>query len=128
MPKSPDAADIYVGERIRAMRNEAGLSQTQLGDHLGVTFQQIQKYEKGSNRVSAGRLSHIASLFGVHVTKFYPRNGKSGADNASILSSDPVHRMSQIPRGVRLAAAFLQLDPPAQEVVLSVAEALVPDK
>jgi len=65
--KSPDATDQSVGQKIRAQRIMRGLSQTELGNKLGVTFQQIQKYEKGSNRVSAGRLQRIAEILEVPV-------------------------------------------------------------
>src|SRR2546423_1380429 len=67
--KSPDKVDVEVGQRIRALRQDAGLSQTQLADELGLTFQQVQKYEKGVNRVGAGRLTKIAQVLGVGVNR-----------------------------------------------------------
>src|SRR5829696_2008438 len=54
--KSPDKVDVEVGQRIKVLRNDAGISQTALAEELGATFQQVQKYEKGVNRVGAGRL------------------------------------------------------------------------
>ncbi len=66
--KSPDHVDVEVGQRIRIQRNTLGLSQTELADHLGVTFQQVQKYEKGVNRVGAGRLTKIATALQLPVT------------------------------------------------------------
>src|SRR5438552_1319065 len=69
--KAPDARDIEVGRRIRAQRLVRGMSQTQLGKKLGITFQQIQKYEKGANRVGAGRLTRIADVLGVPVSFFF---------------------------------------------------------
>jgi transcriptional regulator with XRE-family HTH domain len=65
--KSPDNIDIEVGQRIRARRETANLTQTALADQLGVTFQQVQKYEKGVNRVGAGRLTKIADALGVPI-------------------------------------------------------------
>ncbi len=65
--RSPDTIDIEVGRRIRLQRIARGISQTELGKELGVTFQQVQKYEKGINRVGAGRLSRIAETLGVSV-------------------------------------------------------------
>jgi transcriptional regulator with XRE-family HTH domain len=65
--KSPDHIDVEVGQRIRIQRNALGLSQTALADELGVTFQQVQKYEKGVNRVGAGRLTKIAAVLQVPV-------------------------------------------------------------
>ena len=66
-----DIKDIEIGQRIRALRLERGVSQTQLAGHLGASFQQLQKYERGTNRVSAGRLQRIAEFFDVPITYFY---------------------------------------------------------
>ena len=66
--KSPNHVDIEVGQRIRIYRKAKGLSQTTLADQLGVTFQQVQKYENGTNRIGAGRLMRIAQVLGVPVT------------------------------------------------------------
>src|SRR3954471_20240428 len=69
--KSPNSVDRHVGARIRMRRVMLTLSQTQLGDALGLTFQQVQKYEKGTNRVGASRLQHIASILQVPVSFFF---------------------------------------------------------
>lgn len=69
--KLPSGIDRVVGQRIRWRRRELKLSQEQLADLLNLTFQQVQKYEKGVNRVSAGRLFEIASVMGVAVNYFY---------------------------------------------------------
>jgi transcriptional regulator with XRE-family HTH domain len=81
--KSPDKIDVEVGQRIRLGRQAANLSQTALADQLGVTFQQVQKYEKGINRVGAGRLTKIAHTLGVPVGSLFgteetipPRKGQ----------------------------------------------------
>jgi transcriptional regulator with XRE-family HTH domain len=66
--KRPDPVDIEVGHRIRIERLARGLSQTALANQLGVTFQQVQKYEKGVNRVGAGRLTKIAEVLGIEVS------------------------------------------------------------
>jgi transcriptional regulator with XRE-family HTH domain len=63
--------DIEIGRKIRTLRLERGLSQSGLADGIGLSFQQLQKYESGANRVSAGRLQRIAGLLGVPVTVFY---------------------------------------------------------
>ncbi|WP_212112943.1 helix-turn-helix domain-containing protein [Bartonella queenslandensis] len=68
--------DISIGKRIRHKRISMGLSQKELGNHLGVSFQQIQKYEKGLNRVSAGRLQEIANRLQVPITFFYANISK----------------------------------------------------
>jgi len=69
--KRPDPVDVEVGHRIRIERLARGLSQTALANQLGVTFQQVQKYEKGVNRVGAGRLTKIAEVLGVQVGSFF---------------------------------------------------------
>jgi transcriptional regulator with XRE-family HTH domain len=65
------AEDVEIGRKIRALRLQRGLSQSGLAEGIGLTFQQVQKYEKGANRVSAGRLQRIADLLDVPVTFFY---------------------------------------------------------
>lgn len=70
-PASPDPIDILVGARIRLRRKMQGLSQTALADAVGVTFQQVQKYERGANRVSASRLSQIAKKLGCSVAHLH---------------------------------------------------------
>ncbi len=69
--KKPNPIDVHVGSRIRLRRNLLGLSQEKLGEGLGITFQQIQKYEKGTNRVGASRLQAISSILGVPVSYFF---------------------------------------------------------
>jgi len=69
--KKPNPIDTHVGSRIRLRRNMLGLSQEKLGESLGITFQQIQKYEKGTNRVGASRLQAISSILGVPVSFFF---------------------------------------------------------
>lgn len=69
--KSATAVDRHVGSRIRVRRNMRGLSQTELASALGITFQQVQKYEKGTNRIGAGRLYRVAEILGVPVQWFF---------------------------------------------------------
>src|SRR3954467_283133 len=69
--KQANAVDAHVGGRVRARRVLLGLSQEKLGALLGITFQQIQKYERGANRISAGRLFEIARILGVSLPYFY---------------------------------------------------------
>ena len=66
-----DAIDIEIGKRIRQARVAAGLTQTELGARLGISFQQVQKYEKGRNRIGGGRLYKIARALGVKITYFF---------------------------------------------------------
>ena len=69
--RSAGSHDVELGKRIRVRRVEMKISQSELGDKLGVSFQQIQKYEKGINRVGAARLERIAAVLDVPVTFFY---------------------------------------------------------
>ena len=66
-----DSIDIEIGKRVRRARVAAGWTQTQLADQLGITFQQVQKYEKGVNRIGGGRLYKIAHIVGVKITYFF---------------------------------------------------------
>src|SRR5271166_1386854 len=66
-----DTVDTLVAKNIRILRQDRGLSQTELGRKIDVTFQQVQKYENGTNRVGSGRLFKIASTFGVPITAFF---------------------------------------------------------
>lgn len=79
----PHIVDVHVGKRIRQRRWLVGMTQQDLGDAVGIKFQQIQKYETGANRVSASRLWEIADALDVHVTFFFdglsPRKGASDA-------------------------------------------------
>ena len=67
-PRQPDNIDVEVGRLVRVQRIARGLSQTELGNQIGVTFQQVQKYESGANRISMGRLTRISRVLGVQVT------------------------------------------------------------
>ncbi|MDC0738507.1 helix-turn-helix transcriptional regulator [Cognatishimia sp. SS12] len=83
--------DVLVGKRIRARRHAMGISQTELGDAIGVKFQQIQKYETGANRVSASRLWAVAEKLGVDVVYFF--EGIRRTDDADGVAVDPIDQM-----------------------------------
>jgi len=76
------AQDVEIGRKIRALRLERGLSQSGLAEGIGLTFQQVQKYEKGANRVSAGRLQQIADMLNVPVTFFFGGMGTRAKKDA----------------------------------------------
>lgn len=82
-PKAPGALDRYVGNRMRVRRLEVGMSQEKLGEALGITFQQVQKYEKGTNRVSISRLHQVAQALETPLSYFY----EGGTDGAGAKSS-----------------------------------------
>lgn len=83
--------DVLVGKRIRARRHAMGISQTELGDAIGVKFQQIQKYETGANRVSASRLWAVAEKLGVDVVYFFEGIRRSEEDVG--IEVDPIDKM-----------------------------------
>ena len=68
---TPNPIDLYVGSRLRMRRSLLGMSQERLASELGITFQQVQKYERGSNRIGASRLWDLAQVLGVDVGFFY---------------------------------------------------------
>lgn len=94
----PNPVDLFVGNRLRQARMLRGLTQEQLGDRVGIAFQQVQKYERGSNRISAGRMFEMGQALGVSVTFFFegmsdavadasPAQVRSGMDTTSALES-----------------------------------------
>lgn len=107
--KGPDHIDRHVGEQIRRHRLAKEISQTTLAEALGITFQQVQKYEKGTNRVAPSRLMRIAEHFGVPVAEFYPSSGQVSA-GGPVDGGDPLVALGQTRNGMRLARAFVELD------------------
>jgi transcriptional regulator with XRE-family HTH domain len=81
--RTPDPLDMMVGARIRILRSDRGTSQGELAGKIGVTFQQVQKYEKGTNRVGASRLSRIASVLGVSVGELFESSENTSATGRS---------------------------------------------
>ena len=100
-----DSRDAEVGRRVRSRRLECRLSQTELADKIGVTFQQVQKYEKGVNRIGAGRLQRISEGLEVPITFFFdasPHAEAKGSNNRS----DSVFDLMQTSGSVRIVKAF----------------------
>ena len=100
-------ADIVIGERIKAQRNLIEMSQDDLGQALGVSFQQIQKYEKGINRISSGRLIELANTLQCSVTDLV-----GGADKTSA-NSTPFSRYVASKEGVAIINAMAKISSPA---------------
>ena len=110
--RSPDPVDKRVGARIRMRRLMLKISQTQLGDALGLSFQQLQKYEKGSNRVGASRLQHIASILQVPVSFFFeevPVNRSEPAQISDAPSPESVTAFVSTTDGLKLIRAFTSI-------------------
>jgi len=95
-PKRPGRVDIAVGRNVRLWRITRGLSQDDLAKRLGITFQQLQKYEVGHNRVSTGRLVKVAAILGVPMSAFFD----------GVHDSQPVQALLADNRAFRLAQAF----------------------
>lgn len=108
MKKSPSEMDRHIGRRIRTRRIAIGMSQEKLGDALGLTFQQVQKYEKGTNRVGAGRLVEVAQALEVPVQYFY--EGLSEPLNATSSVERAFGKIITTAEGVRLLEAFATVD------------------
>jgi transcriptional regulator with XRE-family HTH domain len=85
---TPDNIDVHVGQRLRVRRSLLGMSQEKLAEAIGLTFQQIQKYERGINRVSAGRLFQFSKILDVPVSYFYDSVGADAPTPASGLSDN----------------------------------------
>ncbi len=129
MPRARNPIDRLVGARIRSRREEIGLSQAALGAEIGVTFQQVQKYEAGFNRVGAGRLFEISVVLGAPVELFY-RDAQFHRGKAhDIACSDPVLELCQSEDGRALAKTFVKIADPAtrKAIVRLVAAISSPD-
>jgi transcriptional regulator with XRE-family HTH domain len=108
--KSPNPVDKHVGSRVRMRRMMFGMSQTKLGDALSITFQQVQKYEKGTNRIGAGRLQHISHILQVPVPFFFegaPRAAGAPVGKGEMPSPDYVTDYLATTDGLALTKAFM---------------------
>ena len=100
-PKSVDARDAEIGRLVRARRKQLGLTQADLAERIGVAFQQVQKYEKGTNRISIGRLTRIAKALDVPSTFFF-----AGETKAGVASADKSREFLAADGALRLIKAF----------------------
>ena len=107
--KSPDPVDVQVGSRIRLFRLEAQMSQTDLAEQLGVTFQQVQKYEKGVNRVGAGRLTKIAAALRVPVSELLGDDGTGRNNRRDVDEARSPLKVLTVPGALRLLKAYAQI-------------------
>ncbi|MQB45673.1 helix-turn-helix transcriptional regulator [Rhizobium sp. ICMP 5592] len=126
--KVPNPIDAYVGSRVRMRRLMLGMSQERLADQIGVTFQQVQKYEKGTNRIGASRLQAIAGVLAVPVAFFFQQ------DNTQPLATDGLGAISGLEdlsefltskEGLSLNKAFMKInDPSVRQSVLMLIKSL----
>jgi transcriptional regulator with XRE-family HTH domain len=110
--KAPDPIDKYVGARVRMRRLMLGMSQEKLGDNLGITFQQVQKYEKGTNRVSSGRLQAMSDILQIPLSFFFEGAPHiAGPVHQGAKESSPAYISDFLanPDGLKLVKAFTQI-------------------
>jgi len=111
-----------VGAKIRMFRINRGMSQTALAEQVGVSFQQVQKYEKGTNRVGASRLSQIASVLGITVGELFETSDqKTGAANS------PVHLLAE-PGALRVLKAYLRTNSRVRMAIARLVESIADQK
>ncbi|TDW32242.1 transcriptional regulator with XRE-family HTH domain [Rhizobium azibense] len=123
--KSPNAIDVYVGGRLRVRRKVLGLSQGSLAEALGITFQQVQKYEKGMNRIGASRLQRIAEILRVPVGFFFENNASASPNVEPRRDTDDVTLFMTSKEGVALSKAFLAIeDPNVRQKLLALTRSL----
>ena len=128
MNKAPNPIDKHVGARVRMRRLMTGLSQSKLGEALGVTFQQVQKYEKGSNRIGASRLQQLAGVLDVAPAYFF--EGAPSGQEAMVGFAEPesnayVVDFLSTTEGLQLTRAFIAIkDPKVRKSVVELVDTL----
>lgn len=129
--RRPSSIDVHVGSRVRLQRMLCGISQEKLGEKLGLTFQQIQKYEKGVNRIGASRLYDLANVLGVPIQFFYDDAPKSEARHqpqAGLAEKEQdayVFEFLNSREGLELNRAFARIsDPKSRRAVVDLVRAM----
>ena len=127
--KKPNAIDKHVGNQLRLRRNLLNLSQEKLGEKIGVTFQQVQKYEKGLNRVGASRLQGLAEALEVQVAFFFEDAPKMQVAESSPIADIAYKEFCSSTEGIELMRAFSRItDPKIRAKVLDLAKALAKEQ
>ena len=129
--KKPHPIDVHVGGRVRLRRTMLGMSQDKLGEALGLTFQQIQKYEKGVNRIGASRVFEISKVLGVPIQFFFDDFGGGAnrtygfAESGSEVDASPLMDLLNTHEGVQLCRFFADIkDPKVRKRVLELVRTL----
>ena len=129
--RSPNPIDQYVGARIRMRRIMLGMSQERLGDAIGLTFQQIQKYEKGTNRIGASRLQQVGTVLNVPVEFFFEGAPVHNSKDSTIdgfgegLPASYVTQFMSTSEGIHLMQAFTKIkDPKIRKRILELIEVM----
>lgn len=125
----PHLVDIHVGRKVKLLRNMAGVTQTELADRLELTFQQVQKYEKGSNRISSSKLFEISQILDRDITEFFEGLGEDSVSSKIEKSGGFGGEISELMLsrdGLRLNRAFVQIsDQAVRGKVIALLESLV---
>jgi transcriptional regulator with XRE-family HTH domain len=128
--KQANPVDAHVGHRVRLRRMLIGMSQERLGELLGLTFQQVQKYEKGINRIGAGRLFEVSGILGVPISFFYD-DVQAGATAGGFAEGDeppPVMEFLSSGEGLQLSLAFMRIkEPKVRRRILDLVRSLAND-
>jgi transcriptional regulator with XRE-family HTH domain len=129
--KQANPVDVQVGNRVRIRRMLIGMSQERLGQLLSLTFQQVQKYEKGVNRIGAGRLFDVSRILGVPIDYFYEGMGAKlvGQDGFAEDSAPPVMEFVSSGEGLQLSLAFMKIkDSKVRKRVLDLVKSLAEEE
>lgn len=124
--RGTDPVDVHVGRRVRARRQTLGVSQVTLAEGIGVTFQQVQKYERGHNRISVSKLYRIAKVLRTPLAYFFEgladpeAEQECGPIDPSVARSDA---LLSIKGGAELAAAFVSIETPVRTAIVTLAKA-----
>jgi len=131
--RAPNPIDVHVGLQVRLRRKELKISQEKLADTLGLTFQQVQKYERGANRISASKLYEIARSLRVSIAWFFeglsdPQAGRA-VGGAGVEPPPHAHNFLMTPEGIDLANAFPRIeDRQIRRKLVDLIRALVEDE
>jgi transcriptional regulator with XRE-family HTH domain len=127
--KQANPIDVQVGNRVRIRRMLIGMSQERLGDLLGLTFQQVQKYEKGVNRIGAGRLFEMSRILNVPVDFFYEGVNAAPAHPGEEGQGPPVMEFVSSGEGMQLSLAFMKIkDAKVRKRVLDLVKSLAEEE
>ena len=112
--KIPNPIDVHVGSRVRLQRTLVKMSQEKLGEALGVTFQQVQKYEKGTNRIGASRMQQIAETLGVSISFFFEGapGSEDNTEGVGMREADTANYVTDFlstSEGIELNSAFVRI-------------------
>ncbi|MGH0004491.1 helix-turn-helix domain-containing protein [Pseudovibrio ascidiaceicola] len=118
--KAPEPVDVYVGSRVRMRRMLSGISQEKLGEAIGITFQQVQKYEKGTNRIGASRLAAIAASLKCRPDFFF--EGAPGVCSSDEADQSKEILLLSLPGAVDLLQAFASSSSQGQRSLINIAQ------